>query len=189
MTDAIISVCLGVGLSAACGFRVFVPFLLLSLAALKGYVALSSGFLWLATNPAVIVLSVATLFEVLGYVIPWVDNALDAFATPAAVIAGVMLSAAVMPDLPPLLRWTLAVVAGGGSAGFVQALTVSSRLGSFVVSGGLGNPVVAIIEFVLAIISSLAAIFVPVAFIVVFGVAIAVFWKRAVNVAKSFSKQ
>jgi hypothetical protein len=46
-TDLFLPVIIGVGLSAAVGFRIFVPFLALSIFSLLGYINLSSGFEWI----------------------------------------------------------------------------------------------------------------------------------------------
>ena len=50
--ENLLSVCLGIGLSAACGFRVFIPLLVMSIASLAGHLALSDGFRWIGTYPA-----------------------------------------------------------------------------------------------------------------------------------------
>lgn len=92
--------------------------------------------------------SAATLLEVGAYYVPWLDNLLDTIATPAAITAGVITTAAVTPELSPLLRWTLAIVAGGGAAGLVQAGTTLLRLKSSTFTAGVGNPVVATGELV-----------------------------------------
>src|SRR5213592_3270836 len=94
-----LSICLGVGLSAACGFRVFVPLLGLSLAALAGHLQLAAGFEWIGTWPAFACFLAATVVEVAAYYIPWLDNLLDSLATPAAVVAGTMITAAVLTDM------------------------------------------------------------------------------------------
>lgn len=163
MPEIIFTVCLGVGLSAACGFRVFVPFLVVSLAGLHGYLHLTPSFQWIASYPALIVFSAATLFEILGYFIPWVDHALDTIAVPLATVAGVLISVSVFTDMNPLLKWTLAIIAGGGAAGFVQAGTVLLRTASTAATGGLANPLVALIELGGAVLLALAALFIPVA--------------------------
>ena len=75
---------LGIGLSATCGFRVFVPLLGMSIAAMAGHLELASGFEWIGSWPALICLAVATVLEIAGYYIPWLDNLLDTIATPAA---------------------------------------------------------------------------------------------------------
>jgi len=159
--DLAVSIALGVGLAAAVGFRVFLPLLITSIATYAGYLPVSSGFEWLGSPAAVIMLAVAALAEVLAYYIPGVDNLLDTIATPAALIAGTLVSAAVMADLPPLIKWTAAVIAGGGAAGITQGVTTMIRANSTVFTGGLGNPVIATGELGGAAIISLLALAVP----------------------------
>ena len=120
----LLSVALGVGLAAAVGFRVFLPLLIASVAAYTGHLNLTGGFEWLGTLPAVVMLGAAAVLEVLAYYIPGVDNALDAVATPLALVAGTVVAAAVMTDMPPLIKWTTAVIAGGGAAGLTQGLSL-----------------------------------------------------------------
>src|SRR6476660_1184245 len=159
--DLALSIALGIGLAAATGFRVFLPLLITSIATYAGYLPVSGGFEWLGTPAAVIMLGVAALAEVLAYYIPGVDNLLDTIATPAALIAGTLVSAAVMADLPPIVKWTAAIIAGGGAAGITQAVTTLVRANSTMFTGGLGNPVIATAEFGGATIISLLALSVP----------------------------
>jgi uncharacterized protein DUF4126 len=159
--DLAVSIALGIGLAAATGFRVFLPLLITSIATYGGYIPVSEGFSWIGTPAAVIMLGVAALAEVLAYYIPGVDNLLDTIATPAALIAGTLVSAAVMADLPPLIKWTAAVIAGGGAAGITQGVTTLIRANSTVFTGGLGNPVIATGELGGATIISLLALSVP----------------------------
>jgi hypothetical protein len=116
-SDLALSIALGVVLAAATGFRVFLPMLIVSGAAYTGHLSLDSSFAWLGTPFALTMLGAAALVEVLAYYIPGVDNLLDAVATPAAFVAGTIVSAAVMTDLPPMVKWMAAVIAGGGAAG------------------------------------------------------------------------
>lgn len=155
------SVAVGIGLAAACGFRLFVPFLVLGIAARLGEIPLTSGFAWLASNEALIALTVATVLEAAAYKVPWLDHLLDLLASPAAVIAGMLASAAVVTDLPPLLRWGAIVIGGGGAAALVQGATVLARIKSAVTTGGLGNPLVALVELGSAFIASVLAILAP----------------------------
>ena len=106
--DFPVSIVLGVGLAAATGFRIFLPTLIVSVAAYSGHLSLDERFAWLATQSALIMLSVATVLEILAYYIPAVDNLLDTLATPAALVAGTVVSAAVMTDVPPIVKWTAA---------------------------------------------------------------------------------
>ncbi len=162
MEETLLSICLGIGLSAACGFRVFVPLLVMSIASLAGHLQLASGFQWIGTYPALITFGVATGVEVAGYFIPWVDHMLDTIATPAAIVAGTVVTASIVTGMDPWLKWTLAVIAGGGAAGLVQGTTVVTRAASTATTGGLGNPLVATIELGAAVVTSVAAVLVPI---------------------------
>jgi hypothetical protein len=159
--DLAVSIALGIGLAAATGFRVFLPLLITSVATYAGYIPVSDGFAWIGTPAAVIMFGVAALAEVLAYYIPGVDNLLDTIATPAALIAGTLVSAAVMADLPPIIKWTAAIIAGGGAAGITQGVTTLVRVNSTVFTGGLGNPVIATAELGGATIIALLALSVP----------------------------
>ena len=166
--ETLLSICLGIGLSAACGFRVFVPLLVMNVASLTGHLHLAHGFEWLGSYPALITFSVATVVEIAGYYIPWVDHLLDTMATPAAVVAGTIVTASVVSDMSPFLRWTLAVIAGGGAAGLVQGGTVVTRGASTATTGGLANPVVSTIELIGSVVTSILAIVAPVVAAVLF---------------------
>src|SRR5206468_2741563 len=144
--ETVLSICVGIGLSAACGFRVFVPLLIMSIASLSGHLTLAHGFEWIGSWPALVSFAVATCVEIAGYYIPWVDNLLDTIASPAAVIAGTLITASLVTDVSPFLKWTLAIIAGGGVAGMVQGTTVVARGASSAGTGGLGNPLLATIE-------------------------------------------
>src|SRR5262249_59927033 len=123
-------------LAAATGFRVFLPMLIVSAAAYSGHLSLDSSFAWLGTPFALTMLGAAALVEVLAYYIPGVDNLLDALATPAAFVAGTILSAAVMTDLPPMVKWIAAVIAGGGTASLTQGITTILKAKTSVLTGG-----------------------------------------------------
>jgi hypothetical protein len=64
--------------------------------------------------------------------------------------------------MSPFLKWTLALIAGGGIAGLVQGMTVILRAKSSVSTAGIGNPLVSTLELVGSIITALLAIFVPI---------------------------
>ena len=159
--DLAVSIALGVGLAAATGLRVFLPMLIMSAAAYTGHLPLSEGFAWLGTSAALTMLSVAAIVEMLAYYIPGIDNLLDSLATPAAFLAGTVVSAAAMGDLPPIVKWTTAVIAGGGVAGLMQGVTAVLRANSTVLTGGLGNSVIATAEDGGAINVSLLALAAP----------------------------
>jgi len=159
--EILLTVLMGIGLSAASGFRIFVPFLIVSIASASGNLELSESFSWIGTTPALITFSVATILEISAYYIPWVDNILDTIASPVAVIAGVILVASVITGMSPLLKWVLAIIAGGGVAAVVQGSTGITRVASTATTGGLGNPAVSSLELGGSVLLSIIALAVP----------------------------
>lgn len=159
--DTLIEIMLAVSLSAAAGFRVFVPLLVLSAAAVVGHINLATDLDWVETPQALAVFAIASLLEVSGYYIPWFDHLLDLVATPAAILAGTVVTASFAPEMNPLVQWTLALVAGGGTAGLTKGLMNLLRGTSTAASGGLTNPILATIELVIATALSILAVTVP----------------------------
>jgi len=160
--QGLLSVAIGLGLAAACGFRVFAPLLVAGIAAHWGRLPLAGGFEWLGSTPALFALGTATILEIGAYYFPWLDHALDLIATPAAVLAGCIAAASVVTDLPPMIKWAAALIGGGGAAGLVQAASVLLRIKSTALTGGLGNPFVATMEAVGSVLTSMLAILLPI---------------------------
>jgi hypothetical protein len=159
--ETMLGLVVGIGLSAACGFRVFVPLLGMSIAALSGTITLSPGFEWIGTREALTAFSTATVIEIAAYYIPWVDNTLDALMTPLAVVAGTILTASLLGDLSPFLKWALAIMVGGGVSAIVQGGTVALRAASSGATGGLANILISSIELVGSILVTVFAILLP----------------------------
>jgi hypothetical protein len=171
--DPLVSVCVGIGLAAACGLRVFVPFLAMSIAVASGHVTPAPGFEWIGTDAALTAFAVAAGVEVLAYEVPWLDNLLDTIAGPAAVLAGIVLTASAAAGLDPLLRWSLALIAGGGVAATVQGATSLVRATSTLGTGGLANPVFALLESGSSVAVAAAALIVPLLTALAVGVTLA----------------
>ncbi len=168
MIETILSLCIGIGLSAACGFRVFVPLLVMSAASLMGVFEPMKGFEWLAMPSVCIGLAVATVCEIGAYYIPWVDNALDTISTPAAMVAGTLTTMAVSTgDMSPFASWASAIIVGGGTASAVQLSTVAVRGLSTATTGGVANPIVSTTEWISALVVSILSFLVPVLVVIV----------------------
>ena len=186
--ELLTSLIIGVGLSAACGFRIFVPFLGMSIANMSGHLTLSPGFEWIGTWPALIAFATATFFEIIAFYIPWVDNLLDLIATPTAFIAGSIITTTQLGNLSPLMAWSLAAMTGGLIAGILQSGTAVTRITSTGTTGGLGNFFMASLELIMAAITTLLAITFPiVCFVVVLlitGKAIQLIWSFKVKSKK-----
>lgn len=161
--ETLLAICLGITLSAACGFRIFLPPLVLSIAAVTGHgnVTLAPEFAWVGTKTALIALAIATAIEIFAYYIPFVDNLLDTIEIPTALAMGTMLTSASLGEVDPLLRWTIAVLAGATAAETVQAFTSITRLASSGITAGSGNFLVSTTEALSATVLSILAITVP----------------------------
>lgn len=160
--ELLLSICLGIGLSAATGFRVFIPALLANVAAMNGLVTPGESFAWIASWPAFWVLATASVLEIGAYYIPLIDNLLDTIATPVAWIAGTLLTTSFIEIDNPVLQWGLGIILGGGTAGLIQTGTTMIRLASTGTTGGLANPVVSTGENVASFSIAAFAIFLPV---------------------------
>ncbi|AXQ24139.1 DUF4126 domain-containing protein [Acinetobacter wuhouensis] len=166
--ETILSLCIGIGLSAACGFRVFVPLLVMSVAAIMGWFEPMKGFEWLMMPSVCIGLAVATICEIGAYYVPWVDNVLDTIATPAALVAGTLTTMAVSTgEMSQFTNWAAALIVGGGTASAVQLSTVAVRGVSTATTGGIANPVVSTGEWISALVVSLLSFVVPVLVVIV----------------------
>lgn len=173
--DIILGICLGIGLAASTGFRVFVPLFAMSLAAHFGILPLGENWLWLGSMTALVILGVASLVESLSYLVPVVDNLLDTIAVPLAGVAGTIVMASSLTDLSPAITWALAIVAGGGAATAVKTTTAATRAVSTATTAGTANPVIGLAETGTAIGLSALAIFAPVVAAIVAVVGLVVF--------------
>lgn len=166
--EIILSAFLGVGLAAAVGFRVFLPLLVLSLAGYLDIITLNESWEWAGSLTAVITMGVATLFEIFGYYIPWIDNLLDTIALPLATLAGTAVMVATVTDLSPVITWALAIIAGGGTAAAIKGNTSAVRLTSSTTTGGIANPVLTTVETGTSVVMAVVSIFLPIlAFVLV----------------------
>lgn len=179
--ETIIGACIGIGLAAACGMRVFIPLLVLGLASKAGFVTLSESTAWLASTPALWTLGVACLVEVAAYWVPSIDHALDVVAAPAALAAGTLVAASQFGEFTPALSWGLGAIAGGGVAGLSTATSVSARGVGTVSTAGLVNPLISSVQSALSAVVSVLAVVVPLALagvLLVVLAALVVAWRR-----------
>ncbi len=175
--DILVSLALGIALAAAAGLRIFVPLLVVSIAAYLGRIHIAESFMWLGTLPTIAALAAAAVIEIGAYYLPGLDNLLDAIAAPVAVGASMMLVAAPLWDMSPLLKWTMAILAGGGAAGLTHGVTSLLRAKSTLLTGGIGNPVVATSELGGALGLSVLALLLPVlALLLVIALIGGLFW-------------
>lgn len=160
--ETIISICLGIGLAASVGFRVFLPLFTLSLAAYFDVWQLNESWQWIGSVTALITLGVATLVEIIAYFMPYIDNLLDSVTVPLAGIAGTVIMLSTVANLDPVITWSLAIIAGGGTAAAIAGTAGATRLASTATTAGVANPVVSTLETGTSLVMSVVSIFVPI---------------------------
>ncbi len=185
--EELLGLFIGIGLSATCGFRVFVPLFGMSIAHHAGALSFSSGFDWIGSWPATIAFGIAMVIEIAAYYIPWVDNLLDTIATPAAIVAGTFVTASMVGDVSPFLRWSLAIIAGGGIAAIVQGSSVLVRGASTVSSAGLANPIVSTGELGASILGTLISIILPTVAVIIVVLLLTFLLRRFIRTGSSNS--
>lgn len=160
--DIAIGICLGLGLAASCGFRVFVPLLISNIASMTGIVNLGGGFEWMGSWPAFAIFLTATIAEIGAYYIPVIDNALDTISVPLAAVAGTLLSVTFITDVPPMVQWTLGIIVGGGSAAVIKSGASMARLKSTAFTAGWANWIIATFEHVTSFVMSVLTVLLPI---------------------------
>jgi len=163
---------LGLGLASATGLRTFLPLLMLALAArfdLFG-IQLNEQMDWLADWPAVAALAVAAAVEFAGDKIPVVDHGLNVLGAFTRPVAGAVAAGSVFAGLDPTTAAVAGIIVGAPTAFAFNAAQGGARLTSTATTGGIGNPVLSLIEdalaFLTVILAFLAPILVPVLMVV-----------------------
>lgn len=161
MIEQVFIFLVGIGLAASVGLRVFLPILIVSIFAYTGNLTLSTYFTWLGYLPVMILLVLISALEILAYYVAWLDNYLDTIEHPLSIIAGILITGAVITDFNPYLKWLMALLIGGGVAGTINAATSMIRLKTSAETGGKKNFIVSSFEAVAAIVLSILSIVQP----------------------------
>jgi hypothetical protein len=169
---------LGLGLASATGLRTFLPLLMLALAArleLFG-VRLIDQMDWLVSWPAIAALATATVAEFAGDKIPAVEHALNAVGYVTRPVAGAVAAGSVFWAVDPTAAAVAGIIVGAPAALAFNAAQTGARVSSTATTGGLGNPVVSLIEDLLAVVTVIVAFLAPVIVpVLLVGLAIVVF--------------
>ncbi|MBE9118742.1 DUF4126 domain-containing protein [Lusitaniella coriacea LEGE 07157] len=128
--ETLLAICLGIALSSACGFRIFIPPLVMSVAALQGNLPLAPGFEWIGTYPAFLVFAIAVIVEIVAYYLPVASSFLDEIEIPIAIVMGTIVVASLLGEIDPFLQWTIAALIGGGAAGIIEGINAIDRVAS-----------------------------------------------------------
>lgn len=182
--DLIFSIALGVVLSAAAGFRAFLPMFLLGLLQrydLMGGYSLGPNFQWLGTDHAMAALSVATIVEVAADKVPALDHALDVLMTFVRPAAGCVSVLAVLSPQDPVVAYVVGIALAGGATLPIHLGKSLLRVGTNAVTGGVSAPALSAAEDLSAGLAVVLAVIVPVC-AVLLGIASLLvalwFWRR-----------
>ena len=154
------------------------PLLLAAAAAHFGWgnFALRGDFAWLSSDTALIVLLVAAILETIGDKVPAVDHALDVIGSFARPIVATLAAAAVFGHGDRTTAAIVGLIVGAPAAFGVHSAMAALRVGSTAMTFGCANPLISLIEDVIAALLSLIAIFAPLmALIVLIALAYGVF--------------
>ena len=188
VVELVVGVCAGVSLSAACGFRVFLPLLAVSIAVHFFGFKVNADFEWIGSWISIVSLATATIVEVAAYYLPCVDNILDIVNVPLAFVAGAVVMSGALPDVHPYLKWSIAGLLGGSVAGVTQLATTIIRGASTATTAGAGNNVVSSSENVCATIFSVGAILIPLLAIAIVMIFLCILGSRAKRLAARVAK-
>jgi hypothetical protein len=162
-TEMIPSIALGIGLAACAGLRAWLPLLLAGGLARWGVLTLGPSFQFIGSDRALTLFAVATIVEIAADKIPAVDHALDALSTFVRPAAASLLAASVMWKVEDPLTALAMGVAVGAPTSFVPHMAKSAlRVASTTFTGGLANPIVSVLEDVIAFGLFVLAVVVPV---------------------------
>ncbi|HEY0142761.1 MAG TPA: DUF4126 domain-containing protein [Thermoanaerobaculia bacterium] len=178
-TSLILAVLLGFGLSASTGLNTFLPLLLLGGAVRFGIapIELNDKFNWLTSDTALIVLIIACIVELVADKIPAVDHFLDGAGTFVRPLAGIVAMASVLTGVDPMIAAVVGLILGAPTSFGFHSLKAGTRVASSATTFGCANPVLSLLEDLLALVLSIAAIFAPIFVPILIALFIFVLWK------------
>lgn len=149
--DALSAAALGVVLAATAGLRAFLPVFSASLAAWTTDLPLPHNLAWLEKPETVVIFGVATLLEILGDKVPIVDHALDSVQVLTKPVLAALAATPFLYQLAPEYFVAIGIVLGAPLALGVHSAKATARLGSTATTGGVGNPLLSVLEDVAAV--------------------------------------
>jgi hypothetical protein len=173
LVELLPSVGLAIALAACAGIRAWLPLLLAGGLARSGFLKLGDSFSFLGSDKALVLFGLATVLEIAADKVPALDHALDALSTVLRPAAGTLLAASVIGRFAdPLTALALGVAVGAPASLVPHAAKSTLRVVSSTLTAGLANPVISVIEDLLAVVMFVLAVLVPVAVVLLlFGVA------------------
>jgi hypothetical protein len=182
--DALSAAAFGVVLAATAGLRAFLPVFSASLAAWMTDLPLPDNLVWLEKPQTVLIFGVATLLEILGDKVPIVDHALDSVQVLTKPVLAVLAAAPFLHQIAPEYSVGIGILLGAPLALGVHSAKATARLGSTATTGGIGNPVLSVVEDVAAIASIIVGFLAPLIALALMAVAIFFLVRLALRVRR-----
>lgn len=183
--DWLIPILFGIGLSAATGLRVFLPFFLISLAFQFDLIQPNNEFLWLDNKYVALALGIATSLEILGFYTPIIDHFMDIVGMPLVLCAGFLSMFSVLPEMPFHAEYLLSLIGGGGTALSINNLTGVMRIKTTASFYGLANSTYSTLENILCVCFLIFAFLIP----IVFGILIIMTVFFSFRVIRNFARK
>jgi hypothetical protein len=162
-TEVVPAVALAIGLAACAGLRAWLPLLLTGGLVRAGMIEVGHSFAFLATDRALILFGVASVVEIVADKVPAIDHALDAIGTVLRPIAATVLAASVFGSFTdPGAAVALGAAVGAPTALVPHAGKAALRAASSAFTAGLANPVISVLEDLIALALFVLAVLLPV---------------------------
>lgn len=156
----------GIGLAAAAGLNAYIPLLIAGLLVHFDVLHLTAPYDLLGSTPALIILVLLLAIEFFADKIPAVDSINDVVQTALRPASGALLFAATFSHNATWVQ-ALAVIAGLVTAGGVHGVKATARPVVNATTAGTGGPVVSVVEDIMSVALTLAAIFIPLLVLVI----------------------
>lgn len=168
MIDAFSNIATAFGLSSSAGLNAYLPLLTVALIAkFTDWLHLNEPWDVMTSGWVIAVLALLTLIEMTVDKIPAVDTINDTIQTFVRPTAGAILFAAssgVMGEVNPVLAFIAGLLLAGG----VHAVKTAARPAVTATTLGTGNWLVSLVEDLIAFVSSILAILMPIVVVLAF---------------------
>jgi len=184
MVETLAAAATGIALAAGAGLRAFLPLFAAGAAARWFQWPIASSVGWLTSDVALVIFGVASAIEVAADKVPTIDHLLDMLQTVLSPIAGAVAALAALQGWPAPFAIALAIIVGAPVAGGFHAIGALTRVKSTATTAGTANPVLSVIEDMLAVAMVVLAFLAPL--LVLIGIAwLVVRWRKRVKVSAS----
>jgi hypothetical protein len=152
----------GLGLSSSAGLNAYIPLLTLALFdRLSNQITLDQPYDFISSTTGIVIILLLLTIETVVDKVPGADHLNDLVQSAIRPAAGAILMMASTTEaihLNPALAMILGLFVAGG----IHAAKAVSRPAITVSTGGLGNPVISLMEDVISVVMAVVAVLIPI---------------------------